>query len=173
MEAAPQQQDKSKGLNLAYGLVTGLAMVIFGLALHFTNVSMGSWLNFIILAIYLAGVVLFCMAYGKSKDHFVTFGAVFKAGFRMVAFTTLIMLAWTIIAIFLFPEMKEKALEYSQQQLVERKMTAEQIEQSMKMTRDNYTLGVVMYVMASNLFFGVIFSLIGAAITKKNKQPQY
>lgn len=166
-------QDNSKGLSMNYGLLTGLAMVVYSLVLYFTNVSMTSWLNYVVLAIFLVGVLLFCVAYGKRKDHEVTFGNVFKAGFRMVALTTLVMLAWAIIAILVFPEMKEKSLEATQQQLVKQKMSAEKIEETMTMTRDKYTLLTVMVVMFSNLFYGVVFSLIGAAITKKNKTKPY
>lgn len=168
-----QVPEGSKSLSISYGLLTGLAMVAYSLMLHFTNVSMTSWLNYVVLAIFLVGVLLFCLAYGKSKDHYVTFGNVFKAGFRMVALTTLVMLAWAIIAILVFPEMKEKSLEATQQQLVKQKMSAEKIEETMTMTRDKYTLLTVMVVMFSNLFYGVVFSLIGAAITKKNKNQQY
>jgi MFS family permease len=166
-------QDNSKGLSMTYGLLTGVAMVVYSLVLHFTNVSMTSWMNYVVLAIFLVGVLLFCLAYGKSKDHNVTFGNVFKAGFRMVALTTLVMLAWAVIAILVFPEMKEKSLEATQQQLVKQKMSAEKIEETMTMTRNKYTLLTVMVVMFSNLFYGVVFSLIGAAITKKNKIKQY
>lgn len=166
-------KDNSKGLSITYGLFTGLAMIVYSLILHFANLPMESWINFLVLAIFLAGVVLFCMAYGKSKDHQVTFGNVFKAGFRMVAFTTIIMLAWGLLAILVFPEMKEKALEFSQQQMVKQKMTAEQVETAMKMTRDKYVLITIMTVMFSNLFYGVVFTLIGAAITRKNKVKQF
>lgn len=161
---------ETKGLGMIYGLLTGLVMIIYSLILHFSNVSMGSWLNFVVLAIFLAGVVAFCLAYGKSMNNQVTFGMVFKAAFRMVALTTLLMVAWALIAIFVFPEMKEKALEYSRQAMVEKKLSATQIEESMKFTRDKYTLLTTMMVMFSNLFYGVVFSLVGAAITKKDKR---
>jgi phosphatidylglycerophosphate synthase len=158
---------------MTYGLLTGLAMVVYSLILYFANVPLTAWYSYLILVIFLIGVLLFCVAYSKSKAHEVTFGSVFKAGFRMVAFTTLIMLAWTIISIFAFPEMKEKVLEESYQMMVQKKIPAKQIEESMQMTRDKYTLITTMGVMFSNLFYGVVFLLIGSAIAKKKKVIQY
>ncbi|RYZ38208.1 MAG: DUF4199 domain-containing protein [Sphingobacteriales bacterium] len=112
----------SRRLGLVYGLLTGIAMVVFSLVLYFTHVSMDSWLNYMVLVIFVLGVVAFCIAYGRSQHQNVSFGMVFKAGFRMVAFTTLIMLAWAVLAIFVFPEMKEQSLEATRQLAIAQKM---------------------------------------------------
>jgi|GEM_PF-466430 len=171
-EEPSQPREVRKGPSLAYGLLTGLAMVVCSLVLYFANVPAGSWLNYIVLVFLLAGVIMFCFSYSKENDYFVTFGSVFKAAFRMVAAATLVVVAWALLSSWLFPDMKEKALQDMMEQIVKSNTPREQIDQEMKMRSKYYTVFMTMVVLFSNLFYGFVFSLIGAAVTKKRKPQQ-
>jgi hypothetical protein len=169
----PQQNNmNSKNITITYGLVTALAMIVIGLILYFSNVSMTSWTQYLVFAVFLAGGISACMAFGKSRQGEVTFGNVFGAGFRMVAFTTIVMVGWGIITYFVLPEMKEKALEAAQESMMKQNIGADQIELSLEMSRKYYFPFMMMGIVFNYLLIGVLFSLIGAALTKKNKNPQ-
>jgi len=159
----------AKSITLTYGLVTALAMIVLSLVLLFLDLGTKSWLNYLIYLIYAIGVFLACRAFTASRNGFVTFGNVFGAGFRMVAFTTLLMVVWSIISIYVFPEIKDKALQEAQIQMLENGTSEEQIEMGLEMTRKFFTPVLIMGAVFSYLIVGVVFSLLSAAIVKKNK----
>lgn len=158
-----------KQLGIRFGLGTALAMIGYSLFLHFGHVPQDSWLNYLVLPLFFLGVWVFCRAYSKSQDYLVSFKDVFKAGFRMVAFTTVMMIAWGWVSAWVFPEMKELALEATRQQLTASGLPETEIEKTMAQTRDKYLLIGTMTLLFSNVFYGVVFCLISAGIVKKKK----
>jgi len=155
--------------HLKYGGLTGLAIVIVGLVLYVTDLSFKSGMGLVAQAPFLIGILLNAVAFSKANDRNVTFGNVFSSGFKASAIVVLISLAWTFIALAVFPEMKEKALEISEQQMMDQKMSDDQMEMAMEMTRKYFTLFMIGGILFSQLFWGAIFSLLGAAIAKKKK----
>ncbi len=162
-----------KQTHLMYGALTGLALVIFGLILHVAGLSLQSWVQWAMYGIFLIGVLINAFAFSKANDGFVTFGNVFSSGFKSSAIITLITIAWVLLSMVIFPEMKEKGLEMARQSMEERGgMTEEQIEQGIEMTKKFYIPFAIGGVLFGYMFFGAIFSLIGAAIApKKGERP--
>lgn len=171
-EQPDNQQVNSKSITLTYGLITTLAMIALSLIIHFMNISATSWPSYLLYVIYFIGIFMACKAFAKSRNGNVTYGNVFGAGFKMVAFTTLLMVLWSIISIYIFPEMKDQALEAAQTKMLEQGVSEEQMEMSIDMTRKFFTPFLIMGAIFNYLIAGVIFTLISAAIVKKNKNPQ-
>lgn len=172
LEQETNSDTNSKSITLTYGLITALALIVFSIISQLMNVEMQSWINYLVYVIYLVGVILACQAFSKSRDGNVTFGNVFGAGFKMVAFTTLIMVIWTVVSIYIFPEIKDRALEAAQTKMLEQGIDEDQMEMSLNMTRKSFTLFLTIGAIFNYLIAGIIFALIGAATAKKNKQPQ-
>jgi len=88
MTAANNTVLPSNKSGIVFGLATGIAMVVYNLVLRTTHVPDASWLNFMVLVIYLVGVLWFCYAFGRNDRNDTSFGGMFKGAFRMVAIVT-------------------------------------------------------------------------------------
>lgn len=153
--------------HLKYGLFIGIAIIIVDLILHVSNLSYETWAQWIMYIPLLIGLILNAQAYAKANNNFVTYGNVFGSCFKACAIVTLIVIVWSFISLLIFPEAKEKIIELTEKSMTENgKMSDEQIEQSLQMTRKFFIPGMIAIVVFSYMFWGAILSLIAAAIPK-------
>lgn len=159
--------------HMTYGLVTGLALVVLGLILHVTKMSMQSWAQWLSSLGLLIGLILNARAYSKANEADITFGNAFSSGFKMTLIVAVISTVWIVIAFSIFPEMKEMILEKSANDMAARGMSDEDVQQGMKMT-EKFTSVPIMaaFGFLGTVFMGTIFSLIAGAVAKKNPRPQ-
>lgn len=153
--------------HMKYGLLTGIAMIVLGLILHVTGQSFQTWSQYVTYIPLLAGLILNAQAFAKANNHFVTFGNVFSSGFKACAIVTLIMLAWGVISLYIFPDMREKAMEIAEKSMAQRGMSDEQIQEALEMTKKFFIPFMMGGILFSTMFYGAILSLIAAAIPKK------
>lgn len=161
---------EKKQTHIVYGFVTGIIMVVVGLVLYVTGLAFKSQaMSYVAQIPFLIGVIMNAMAYSKANEGFVTFGNVFGSCFKMSMIVALVMTAWSFISMFVFPEMKDKALTMMQEQMVKNpKVTDEQVEMSVNMMKNNWNAILIAGAIFGTLFYGAIFSLIGGAVAKKN-----
>jgi lysylphosphatidylglycerol synthetase-like protein (DUF2156 family) len=159
---------EKKNTHMMYGLFTAIAAIILGLVLHFAGLSYEPWAQWVTLAVLLVGVILNGMAFSKENDAMVTFGQVFSSGFKATAIYTLILIAWSFISLMIFPEIMEKGMEIAEEKMASQNMSEEQIAQAMEMTHKYFKVFMVGGILFMTLFWGAIFSLLAAAIAKKN-----
>jgi amino acid transporter len=129
------------------------------------------------MCIYIAAIIWGVLLHGKEKDNAVTFGNLFAHGFKTAAVITCIMILYTVAFGYVFPELKEKMLEKAQEQMSSREgVTQAQIDAGMDMMKKSFMLFMILGLIFWYLLAGVIASLIGAAVAKKNPpspfQPQ-
>lgn len=158
---------KLKQTHLTYGLVTGLIMVVFGLVLHFTDLTFKPGMNWVPYIPFLVGIILNAIAFSKANDEYVTFGNVLSSGVKMSLIITVISIIWAFAAMAVFPGMAEKGMEIARQSMEEKGMPDEQIEQGLEMSRKYFGIWMVLGISVGYMFFGTIFSLIGGAVAKK------
>jgi len=157
--------------SVAKGALIGFVLVAFSLVVQLTmnmqDAQKIGWISFVIL---FAGIIGSCVHYAKQMEGAVTFGSVFAYGFKVTALVTLITTIFTYLSVkFIFPEMEDKTIEAAQQQMASQgKMTEEQIEQALGMTRKYFAVFVVGGSLIMYIFLGAIASLIGAAVAKKD-----
>lgn len=163
---------ENKNFHFTYGLITGIIVVIIAVIFHITNVPPRSSLQYILYLPFATGVIMACMNYGKANNHLVTFGKVFTVGFKTTALITIIVLVWVIISFFVFPEMKEQAMEMAMTEIEEQDMPDDQAETGMAFFEKFYYPTMIGGAIFGNMIPGLIFSLIGAVITKKEKPRQ-
>lgn len=159
---------KKKNTHMAYGLFTAIAAIIVGLVLHFTDLSFQPWAQWVTLAVLLVGLILNAIAFSGANDAQVTYGQVFSSCFKATAIYTLIIIVWSFISLMLFPDIAEKGMQIAEERMISKGMSEEQISQAMDMTRKNFKLFMVGGILFMTMFWGAIFSLIAAAIAKKN-----
>lgn len=162
-----------KNTHIPHGFVIGLAMVVIGLIEYVTGMAFKSGFQYIAYIPFLAGLILNARAFAKANDGFVTFGNVFGSGFKATMIVTIVMVAWALTTLLIFPEMKTKALEMSREQMAKNpKMTDEQLDAALKITMKFWNTIVVASSILGTMFFGAIFSLIAAgAVPKKGPKP--
>ncbi|HUS01157.1 MAG TPA: DUF4199 domain-containing protein [Chitinophagaceae bacterium] len=154
------------------GLVISLIMIALALAMYFTGMDVNSPLRWVSYCVYIVGVVLSIMQYGKEIDHNATFGNYFAHGFKISAAVTVIMIIYIIVFVFLFPDFKEKAMDEARKAINKREnMSEDQRMQALEMTKNLFMVFLVGATLIYNLIIGAIASLIGAAMTKKNPRP--
>jgi len=160
--------------NLNAGIILGLLGIIWALIMWFldqsTNRTMG-WIFFVILII---GLFFGIKSYrDKYLNGFITYGQSLGAGVIIMLYYSIISAIFTYILYkWIDPNLTEKMLALSEEQLVERGMAEGVIEQSMQIQKKFMTpLVISISSIFSGVFFGTIFSLIISLFTKKEGNP--
>jgi hypothetical protein len=161
---------EKKNTHIVYGFVTGFTMVIFGLILYLTGLSFRpdmKYVTYLSMLPFIIGIVMNGIAFSKANDGFVTFGNVFGSCFKASMIVTIVAVGWGIISMIIFPEMKEKALEMAHDNMVKQKMTDEQIDTAINISKKYWNVIMIAGGIFGNLFWGALFSIIGAGVAKK------
>lgn len=154
------------------GLVIGLVMIVIAIAIYFLNIDVNGPSRWISNIIFVGGIIWSVYNYGQQIDYNATFGNYFAHGFKVSAVVTCLMIIYLVIFMVLFPEFKEKAMGQARVQMEKGgKMTAEQIDQAITLTRKFFMAFAIGGTLLGLLIFGALASLVGAAITKKDPHP--
>lgn len=159
----------SNKLGIVFGLVTGGAIVGYSFLMKAIHTPVESPVNFVVHVIFLLGVLWFIYSYSKENTHENTFKDLFKAGFRMVAIVTLVMLVTTLLMLYFDSSIKEKYLQGYHVELQRLKKSPAEINSEIAKARERFTMSEVMLTLYQYIFEGVLFTLAGAALFKKNK----
>lgn len=166
--------EKKPTSHVVKGLIISLVLIVVGIAIHFAGLTMNKGVGALQYVILLAGIIWGCISYANQMNNNVTFGNVFAHGFKITAVVTVIMIVYTIISIkFLFPEMADLATEQARENLEQNNMSEEQIEQAMSITKKFFMPLAIGGVLLVFMIIGLISSLIGAAVAKKNPQSPF
>lgn len=162
---------EKKNTHIVYGFITGVVMVITSIILYMTNLSFRpdmKYLSYLPIIPFLIGMIMNGIAFSKAHDGYVTFGNVFASCFKGAMIVALVMVTWSVISMFAFPEMKEKAMALAHDEMAkQQKLTDEQMDTSMNIMKKYWNAMIIASSIFGTLFNGAIFSLIAAAIAKK------
>jgi NADH:ubiquinone oxidoreductase subunit 6 (subunit J) len=150
------------------GLIIGLVMVAIGITFQVLDIY-DRWVQWVVLAAYAGAIIWACISFSSDMDGDVTFGKVFSHGFKTAAIVTLIAIASFFITYLVMPEMKEKAMEMARAEMAKNpQMTDEIIDKALEFTNKYFLLFGVIGSLFSYALVGVIASLIGGGVAKKN-----
>ncbi len=155
------------------GVIISLILILFSLVIYFLGLTENQPLGWVSLLPYLVGIIWGCMIFAKQMNGNVTFGNVFAHGFKTTAAVTAIMVVYVVIYIKLINTgMVNMALDKARQNMESKgSLSASQIDDAIAMTQKFFIPFAIGGQLLMNLILGVIFSLIGAAVAKKN--PDY
>lgn len=161
---------KKSTVILMWGGATGLASVIFYQILYATGQE-NSGLRWINVLIVFMGLFIGTKIYrDKANGGYLTFGEGYKAGFLMVLIGTVLSLIATIIDLQLHPDFIDKIIAQSRDGMINKGMSEDQIEMSLKYVRMwTTTPMIILFTILGSLVFGAIISLITAGINTKKK----
>ncbi len=156
-----------KGLILS-AITIALSIIIYVFDLYDLKV-----LSFTSPAIFFGGIIVSVILYANQKNNIEPFGNLFAHGFVTTCVVIAITSLYTFVSFnFLFPDMIDKMLLIQRKQMMENpKVTEEMIEQSISMVRKYFVPFAIAGNVLGSAFIGVIASLIGAAVSKKNTNP--
>jgi len=165
-------QEKKPISHIAAGLVISGILIVISII---TSLLMGNtskpgsgWISYLVI---IGGLIFFINQYGKSRNNNVGFGDLFSYGFKATAVLTLVFVLFLVILSFVYPELKEKAMEAARVQMENQKgATDSDIERGMNLMNKYFWAFMIGGMMLGFAFIGAIGSLIGAAITKKDKR---
>jgi hypothetical protein len=169
MESQPNLNVERKPTShIMKGLIISLILIVISIVGNFLGPKQAQTAGYCSYAILFIGIIWACINYGKQMNARVTFGNVFGHGFKTSAVITVIVVIFSVIFFLIFPDIKDKALDMAREEMEKGgKMTDEQISTAMNFVQKSFMIFVVGGTVFFYLFIGVIASLIGAGVTKK------
>jgi hypothetical protein len=161
---------KKSTVILMWGGATGLTSVIFYQILYATGQEDSGlrWIN--VLIVFLGLFIGTMKVRDKANGGYLTFGEGYKAGFLMVLIGTLLTLIATVIDLQLHPDFIDKIIAKSRDGMINKGMTEDQIEISLKYVRMWTTTPlIILFTVIGSVFFGAIISLVTAGLCTRKK----
>lgn len=159
---------------LKYGLITCCILIIWMMIQYLTGLDRsdaGQYLNWISYPIMIVFIVLTLKEVKSQGGGYLSFGDGFKNGFLMMAVVAVIMGAFTFVYFsFINPEFLDYVREKAIEEMENKDLSDEEIEQAMGIAEILMGKGAMTaFALVGNVIIGAIFSLIIAAIMKKEK----
>lgn len=160
---------EKKQTHLTWGIITSLVMIVLSLIMMITEIGLKyrvvGWLS---MAPVLVGLILNANAYSKANNGFVTYGNVFASCFKASLIVAVFMVAWSVVTIIAFPELKEKTIEMTRQKMAtDPRMTEDSINMALDITRKYWNLFAIGGAVIVWPIVGAVCSLIAAAVPPK------
>lgn len=161
-------------VNLTNGLILGLIGIVYSLILYFLDMSTNKSLGraFFIIQI----IVLFFLVKSYRDNHMhgmITFGQALGAGVIICLYYSIIMAVFSyILFAFIDTGIIAKLIALSEEAGLKKGYSQEQIDMGMKVTKKIMTPTFLALIsILSNMFFGVLFSLLIGIFVRKEGNP--
>lgn len=161
--------------SMVFSLIAAIPVMLLALLIQTVSDDPQSAWNYLSYLI-LFGALLFGQMQWRDKGMggFMTYGQGFKYTLLFSLWYSIIMAIWTIVFFMVIsPDMTERILELSRQQMEKDGMPEDQIEIGIEMAR-KFTSPAMMavYGLIGNFVLGLLLGLITSAIAKKDKPVQ-
>lgn len=155
---------------LKYGAITGLALIIYQLILYMGQLETVTVLSLLIFAFPIVGIVVAIKAFRSANGNHITYGQGFGVGTLVGAIMGILMGFFDALYLHVIdPSVIKRRLDYTIERLERSGFSSEivdkVIEQAGKTTAGQTFAGNAF----TYLIFGVIVSLIAAAVMKREK----
>lgn len=152
------------------GLVISLLIIVYSMILFFTGQTTNKAFSYLQYLILIAGIIWSCITYAKQLHGNVSFGNVFADGFKTNAVVIVIVIIYTVLAVkVIFPEIINQTIEQAKENMRKQpNVTDEQIDSALATIKNNFVTFAIAGIVFLFGIVGLIASLIGAAVAKKN-----
>ena len=159
---------------IKFSIIYALANIGVALVMYILEIMDKSWLITILSLGVNAAIMFFAMKSRKNDtlNGYMTYGQGLGTGMLIAIFGGLVTAVYTFVFYsYIDPEFIDKMLEISRTEMLKKDMSDEQIDQALEMSK-KFKSPIMMTVFAyiGSLFFGLIISLVLAAVTK-NENP--
>jgi len=154
-----------------FGAILGLSLCVTSavfMSLGLDASSVQQWIGYLLtIGIISWGTISYR---DKHNDGFINYGKAFMSCLLITFFSSIILAFFMYLYLsFIDQSLIDKILEKAEEEMMNKKMLDDQIEDAMKMTR-MFTTPIVMafFTIIINTFMGAIFGLITAAFLKRD-----
>lgn len=160
--------------NLVNGLILGLLSVVFSLVLWFLDLTFNKSLGYIFMVVEIIILYFLVKSYRDNFLHgIISFGQALGAGVVIFLYASVITSVFSaILYTIIDPELMNKGLAATEEIYRQRGIPQEQIDMGLKMAAKVMKPAISIPVtLITNMFFGLIMSLIVAAFVRKEGNP--
>jgi hypothetical protein len=169
MESQPLSPGK---FSTNYGLVLGALMMLITIVTYTTGMALEGiqWPNFIYYIVFPAVIIYAISNYKKQNGGILTLSNALKIGLVIAMISALVNVVYGLIFHYVIdPEFAGQMIEKTGEKMLENpKITTEMVEKQMEIMEkfQNPLLGSAVWV-AFSAIFGLIYSLVGGLVMKK------
>ena len=159
---------------LNYGLILGLVMIAIAVVMYVTGMALElkQWPQYLYYIIFPVTVIYAISQYKKSNGNLLRLGEAIKLGVIIGVISGIVYAVYNIIFQYVIDtEFAELIMDATRDKMLENpNMTEEIVDQSMAMMEKfmNPFVGSAFWI-ALSTFFGLIYSLIGGLVMKKEE----
>lgn len=154
-----------------FGAILGISLCIVSaifMTMGLNSSSIQQWIGYLLtIGIISWGTISFR---DKHNDGFISYGKAFTSSLLITFYSSIILAFFMYIYLtFIDQSLIDKILEKAEEEMMNKKLPDDQIEEAMKMTR-MFTTPIIMafFTIVINTFMGAIFGLITAAFLKRD-----
>ncbi|MCK7589962.1 DUF4199 domain-containing protein [Subsaxibacter sp. CAU 1640] len=168
-----EQKPKASKFIINYGVILGIVSILISVVMYVTNLYIEkSWIAGTLSFIAMVAILIYGInEFKKNNAGFLSLGQAIKLGIGMALVAGIIGVVYNLIFVnFIEPDFMEQMMQMQFDKMVEDNpnMTQEQLEMSMEMGRKFSSPWITSAIsIVGSLFLGLIISLIGGLIMKK------
>ena len=156
---------------LKYGVVTAVAIMVFTTILNVAGQSQNKWLAMLSYVIMIVGIVLAMKEFREVNKGFMTYGEGLGLGSLVSAILGFLASMFAMVYLkFIDPTIMAQTLEKARADMEAQGLDDAQIDRYMEMSQKFSSPGIMFAAgVFGYLFMGFIFSLIIAAVIRREK----
>ncbi|MFH6769851.1 DUF4199 domain-containing protein [Gaetbulibacter aquiaggeris] len=157
-----------------YGIILGLIMILISVITYVTGLALegAQWPNWIYYAAFPVIILYAISQFKKQNLNILSLSQALKIGVLIGVFSAIVITIYSIIFNYLIdPEFMSQMMEVARDKMLENpQMTEEIVDQSMKFVEmfSNPAISGA-FMIAMSAIFGLIYSLIGGLIMKREE----
>ena len=173
IESVSSEPVKAKSLfqnALYFGVITGIVYILVSMLYYVLDVDRTGWVNYITFVVLIAGIFFGTKTFrDKFSGGFLSYGRCLGSGVLISLVVGVIMAVFTYLFYAYFDTGElARLIEATEQNMVDKGMTDEQIDQAMAISSKFMTpLTMSVSLIFGMVFWGTIFSLILSIFLKK------
>lgn len=165
------EQITTTKVSLKWGLIAGIASIVFMTILYVTGAWKITWLTSITYLILVGAFVLSMKEYKESNKGYMTYGQGLGIGMFISAITGILSAGYgNIYMQFIDTTFRSQMLDFQVEKLEEQGLPDESIEKAIETFEKFSSPGLTfLFGVIGVLFVGFLLSLVVSAVMKKNK----
>ncbi|WP_421826427.1 DUF4199 domain-containing protein [Larkinella sp.] len=168
-----EEKPSTARLALKWGLISGVIFMVYTTAVNVTGQFANTVLPWLSLVISVTMIVMAMREFRTLNGGFMSYGEGVSIGTLVSVISGLISVTYNLIyTSFIDPTIRQQILDNAREQMENRGMPDEQIEQAMEFTEKlqgpglQFLIGILVAAI-----FGALISLIAAAFIRRNRPP--
>ncbi len=156
--------------SMNWGLIVGIVLIIYSLLMYFLGLSLEKWVGYLSYLLILGGIIYSTIQYRDNiLGGSITYGKALGFGTLVILFAAIVSAVYAyLFYAYIDPEMINKILEMTEEEMVNKGVSDEQIEMALEMqSKFMKPWLMALFSIPSLTFMGFIFSLFTSIFLKK------